>query len=43
MLQLPFDKKIVIYVGVLSKYQGIDLLIKGVAKHKGEFNDVFPL
>ncbi|MCL6087370.1 MAG: glycosyltransferase family 4 protein [Actinobacteria bacterium] len=29
-LNLPEDRKIVIYLGVLSKYQGIDLLIRSV-------------
>ena len=29
-LQLPEDKKIVVYAGVLTKYQGIDILIESV-------------
>lgn len=39
-LNLPGDKKIVIYLGVLTKYQGVDILIDSINDVKHKFNDV---
>jgi glycosyltransferase involved in cell wall biosynthesis len=39
-LKLPEDKKIVIYLGVLTKYQGIDILINSVRSIREKYPDV---
>ena len=39
-LNLPGGKKIVIYLGVLTKYQGVDILIDSINDVKHKFNDV---
>ena len=39
-LKLPEDKKIVIYLGVLTKYQGIDILISSVRSVREKYPDV---
>ncbi len=39
-LNLPVDKKIIVYVGVLSGYQGIDMLMEAVANAKDRLKDV---
>jgi glycosyltransferase involved in cell wall biosynthesis len=39
-LGMPSGKKIVIYLGVLTKYQGIDILIDSINDVKRKFNDV---
>ena len=37
---MPVGKKIVIYLGVLTKYQGVDILIDSINDVKRKFNDV---
>ena len=39
-LKLPSGKKIVIYLGVLTKYQGIDILISSVRSVREKYPDV---
>ncbi len=41
-LNLPINKKIAVYIGVLNKYQGIDLLLKSIKilKQKKLLNDL---
>jgi len=39
-LSLPEDKKIVIYLGVLTKYQGIDILIESIGDIVKRYPDV---
>ena len=39
-LKLPEDKKIVIYLGVLTKYQGIDILVNSVRSVREKYPDV---
>ncbi|MCL5070907.1 MAG: glycosyltransferase family 4 protein [Actinobacteria bacterium] len=39
-LNLPGDKKIVIYLGVLTSYQGIDILINSINDIRRKFNNV---
>lgn len=39
-LGIPGGKKIVIYLGVLTKYQGVDILIDSINDVKRKFNDV---
>jgi len=39
-LKLPSGKKIVIYLGVLTKYQGIDILISSVRSIREKYPDV---
>ena len=39
-LGMPGGKKIVIYLGVLTKYQGVDILIDSINDVKRKFNDV---
>lgn len=39
-LGMPVGKKIVIYLGVLTKYQGVDILIDSINDVKRKFNDV---
>jgi glycosyltransferase involved in cell wall biosynthesis len=39
-LSMPDGKKIVIYLGVLTKYQGIDILIESINDVRHKFNDV---
>ncbi|MBU4450951.1 MAG: glycosyltransferase family 4 protein [Actinobacteria bacterium] len=39
-LGMPGGKKIVIYLGVLTKYQGVDILIDSINDVKCKFNDV---
>ncbi len=36
---IPAENKVVVFVGVLSDYQGIDLLIEGMAKAKHKLKD----
>lgn len=39
-LNLPKDKKIVIYLGVLTRYQGIDILVDSIDEVKHRFSKV---
>ncbi len=38
---IPSDKKIVVYLGVLNKYQGVDLLLEAIKKIVSFRNDIY--
>lgn len=40
-IQLPKDKRFIVYAGTLEPYQGIDILIKAFARVVSEIQDVF--